>query len=253
MGIFARSRSCPPGSRLSPCCLLLCLAALLGAWPGEAEAQDRFIRGDSTGDGRVDITDPIHTLGYLFLGGPPPPCREAADSNDDAKVDIADPINTLQTLFLGSESIPPPYPLPGEDPTPDSLGCAALSPGLLLEVRLEEGFNAAPIIGVDLIFDSAPGGPPLDLTPLPGGGDAPFERTVISVDRDPEPELVFHFPGNPFVDGVLQALLPLGGVATAPASLQVNVLGAGGILASAIAFQLPDGEPSCSARPGAST
>src|SRR5262245_1962853 len=28
--------------------------------------------GDSNGDGRVDISDAVHTLSYLFSGGPPP-------------------------------------------------------------------------------------------------------------------------------------------------------------------------------------
>lgn len=28
--------------------------------------------GDSNGDGNIDISDPVHTLNYLFTGGPPP-------------------------------------------------------------------------------------------------------------------------------------------------------------------------------------
>ena len=49
-----------------------------------------FIRGDTNGDGTVDLSDAQATLNYLFLGGLPPPT---------------------------------PFPQPGKDPTPDSIAC----------------------------------------------------------------------------------------------------------------------------------
>jgi len=34
------------------------------------EARQRFRRGDANASGKVDISDPIATLGFLFLGDP---------------------------------------------------------------------------------------------------------------------------------------------------------------------------------------
>lgn len=87
-----------------------------------------FVRGDSDGSGRVDISDPQHTLSFLFLGGDPPSCLDAADSNDSGKVDVTDPIATLTFLFLEPGSLPPPHGSAGRDPTFDTLGCASLTP-----------------------------------------------------------------------------------------------------------------------------
>lgn len=85
-----------------------------------------FVRGDSNGDGRVNISDPQNTLSYLFLGGSRPGCPDAADANDDGRVNVTDPIFMLQRMFLGGEALPPPADSCGEDPTADSLaGCLA--------------------------------------------------------------------------------------------------------------------------------
>jgi hypothetical protein len=88
-----------------------------------------FIRGDSNGDGTVNISDPQHTLGYLFLGDDRPFCYDAADSNDDGAINMSDPIATFGFLFLGGGSLPAPHGAAGEDPTPDGLGCLRRSGG----------------------------------------------------------------------------------------------------------------------------
>jgi hypothetical protein len=82
-----------------------------------------FIRGDSNGDGAVDLADARHTLGYLFLSGETPACHDAADANDDGSLSVTDPIATLGSLFLGIGPLPAPTGVPGEDPTPDGLEC----------------------------------------------------------------------------------------------------------------------------------
>ena len=82
-----------------------------------------FVRGDSNGDQKVDISDAANTLGYLFLGDTRVACFDAADANDDGAIDIADAVTTLNHLFEGGEELPPPYPAIGEDPTSDTLGC----------------------------------------------------------------------------------------------------------------------------------
>jgi hypothetical protein len=81
-----------------------------------------FVRGDSNRDGAVNITDPVATLNYLFLGNESPRCMDAADANDDGSVEVSDPIATLQFLFGGAQMLPPPRTA-GPDPTPDLLGC----------------------------------------------------------------------------------------------------------------------------------
>ncbi len=89
-----------------------------------APPKPEFRRGDSNASGEVDISDPISTLGVLFLGVGEITCRDAADSNDDGEVDISDAINTLGVLFLGTGFIPPPgMTRCGVDPTGDRLTC----------------------------------------------------------------------------------------------------------------------------------
>ena len=87
-------------------------------------APPKFLRGDANDDGKVDISDPIYLLGYLFQGGAEPPCDDAADANDDGGRDISDAVSVLNHLFLGG-TIPPPLPggPSGFDPTLDDLGC----------------------------------------------------------------------------------------------------------------------------------
>jgi hypothetical protein len=82
-----------------------------------------FRRSDANGDAKVDISDPVATLGYLFSGDSVLPCLDAADSNDDGLIDISDPVATLSFLFQGHDSPPAPWGEPGVDPTADALGC----------------------------------------------------------------------------------------------------------------------------------
>lgn len=83
-----------------------------------------FIRGDANTDGRVDISDAIKILNFLFWGTGDITCLDAADANDDGRVDISDPSYILGFSFLGENKSPPePYPEEGTDPTPDNLEC----------------------------------------------------------------------------------------------------------------------------------
>ena len=66
------------------------------------------MRGDANGDTNIDISDPVHTLQHLFLGGPAPACAATADANADGAIDISDPTYTLQHLFLGGPAHPDP-------------------------------------------------------------------------------------------------------------------------------------------------
>lgn len=88
-----------------------------------AMAGGSFVRGDANDDGAVDIADAIHTLGFLFSGGPAASCPDAADANDDGTVDIADAVAVLGHLFSGAGPLPSPFPAAGIDPTVDALSC----------------------------------------------------------------------------------------------------------------------------------
>ena len=82
-----------------------------------------FVRGDSNGDGDVDLSDGVATLGYLFLGGARLDCDDAADANDDGRLNVSDPVATLMSLFSGAGPLPAPSEIPGVDPTDDGLSC----------------------------------------------------------------------------------------------------------------------------------
>jgi hypothetical protein len=91
--------------------------------PDECEPRV-FQRGDSNGDGKVDLSDAVTTLGFLFVGTGNPTCLDAADADDSGRVEITDAIFLLGALFLGTNVIPPPHPDCGADPTAqDALGC----------------------------------------------------------------------------------------------------------------------------------
>ena len=83
-----------------------------------------FLRGDSNGDGVMDISDPAATLGYLFLGDAALDCLDAADADDSGALDISDAVVALDHLFLSGLPLPEPAAAPGPDPTPDDLSCA---------------------------------------------------------------------------------------------------------------------------------
>ena len=84
-----------------------------------------FLRGDATGNARVDIGDPIRMFSRLFLGsGGEDTCPDASDADDNGELDISDGIFVLNHLFLGGPALPSPYPGCGWDvDRSDSLPC----------------------------------------------------------------------------------------------------------------------------------
>ncbi len=79
--------------------------------------------GDANTSGRVDISDAINTLSFLFTGGATPQCLKAADTDDSGEIDITDAINTLGFLFTGGKAPRTPFPDCGLDPSDDALPC----------------------------------------------------------------------------------------------------------------------------------
>ena len=92
----------------------------------EPQVHELFRRGDSNGDGRVDLSDTIATLGILFFGGENRGCKDAQDANDGRAVYISTPSLTLGVLFFGNGVIPAPrVSSRGLDPTMDDYNCEA--------------------------------------------------------------------------------------------------------------------------------
>ncbi len=87
------------------------------------KAPTRFVRGDSNLDGGIDISDAIHMLQFMFIGGVPMTCLDAADTNDDGASEITDSIGLLNHLFLGGLPPAAPWPGCGADLSEDTLNC----------------------------------------------------------------------------------------------------------------------------------
>jgi hypothetical protein len=95
--------------------------------PDECESDPgrAFGRGDANLDGRLDLSDAVAILGFLFLHSEPLGCRKAADANDDGRLNLTDAIRILYYLFLSEAQPPEPFGGCGYDPTRDGLGCEA--------------------------------------------------------------------------------------------------------------------------------
>jgi PKD repeat protein len=88
-----------------------------------------FRRGDTNSDSKLDISDPVSTLAFLFTGGAEPSCLDSTDTNDDGMVDISDAVAALGFLFTGGAAPPAPgSERCGKDPTADTLECLAFPP-----------------------------------------------------------------------------------------------------------------------------
>jgi len=88
-----------------------------------------FRRGDANGDGNIDISDPVETLNYLFLGGARPGCLDAADTNGDGAVGLSDAIFELAFLFVEGDAPPPPFEECGDASELGAIGCEESTSG----------------------------------------------------------------------------------------------------------------------------
>jgi hypothetical protein len=91
----------------------------------QAVSQIPFVRAEANGDAKLDISDPVRVLSWLFSGQAEPVCRKAADVNDDGSVDLSDAVFALTFLFSGGRPPVAPFPQCGVDPTADGLSCRA--------------------------------------------------------------------------------------------------------------------------------
>jgi hypothetical protein len=83
------------------------------------------VRGDANDDRRIDISDAIAVLGFLFLGAPAKlDCQESADADGSGRLDLSDGVYLVRYQFLGGPAPLPPFPTCGQDPrADDSLTC----------------------------------------------------------------------------------------------------------------------------------
>ena len=86
------------------------------------ERGSSFRRGDSDGDGRLTIIDPVANLFFQFFGHPVP-CRDALDFDDNGFLSIQDPVGNLTHQFLNGPPPAPPGAVCGKDPDGGNLGC----------------------------------------------------------------------------------------------------------------------------------
>jgi hypothetical protein len=96
-----------------------------------------FVRGDVDLNGRIELTDPVRTLNFLFLGTGVVLCMDAADADDNGRLELTDAVRELNYLFLGTGVIPEPTPSSanyvasdcGVDPTAEmpDLGCGQMA------------------------------------------------------------------------------------------------------------------------------
>lgn len=83
-----------------------------------------FFRGDCSPDLKLNITDAVRVLNFLFIAPEEPACLAACDSDGSGILNITDGIYLLSFLFLGGPAPPEPGPRCGLDPNPSDLGCA---------------------------------------------------------------------------------------------------------------------------------
>jgi hypothetical protein len=97
------------------------LKAFLGAvavFRAVASQDVEFLRGDVNGDKFVSLADAHYLERYLWNGGTPPPCLIAADADDNGCIMLDDAVLVYNTFTRGAV-IPPPFPEPGLDTTPN--------------------------------------------------------------------------------------------------------------------------------------
>ncbi|MBN1422336.1 MAG: hypothetical protein JXP34_26410 [Planctomycetes bacterium] len=87
-----------------------------------------FVRGDVNATGRVDISDAVFALNYLFADGPEPTCLKTVDTDDDGAMTLSDPISILMYLFADGKAPAAPFDACGTDPSADAISCASFAP-----------------------------------------------------------------------------------------------------------------------------
>lgn len=72
-------------------------------------AVQKFVRGDVSDDGRINILDPLFLAHYVFQLGEAPTCLDSGDFDDDGRLNIGDIIALLAYLFESGNAPKPPF------------------------------------------------------------------------------------------------------------------------------------------------
>ena len=88
----------------SPCIMSKkACAPVLGALePGCNPSQ--FICGDANGDDKINVSDAVYIINYVFSGGAEPDPRESGEVNCDGKVNISDAVYLINYVFSGGNN-----------------------------------------------------------------------------------------------------------------------------------------------------
>jgi aminopeptidase N len=62
------------------------------------------ICGDANADGRIDITDVVYLIAYIFSGGPAPTPTLRGDADCNASIDISDAVFLVNYVFSGGQT-----------------------------------------------------------------------------------------------------------------------------------------------------
>lgn len=84
-----------------------------------------YIRGDCSPDLRLNVSDAVRVLNFLFVSPEAPPCLAACDADASGTLNITDGVYVLAFLFLGGPAPPRPGPTCGVDTSPGALECAS--------------------------------------------------------------------------------------------------------------------------------
>ncbi|MCS5626197.1 MAG: hypothetical protein NZ935_01340, partial [Planctomycetes bacterium] len=74
-------------------------------------------------DGIVDISDPVTLLFHLFRGASVLDCEDHGDADDNGRLELTDAVFLLDFLFRSGVQPQPPYPAPGLDTSADPFEC----------------------------------------------------------------------------------------------------------------------------------
>ena len=112
------------------------------------------MRGDSNGDGLVDVSDVVAILLWLFDSAREPGCYDAADVDDSGTINMADAVAELGFLFQSDKPPAAPFPSCGGDATPDDLQSDFLhTNAVVYHARLDQIALSVPSLGEVWIVD----------------------------------------------------------------------------------------------------
>jgi hypothetical protein len=62
---------------------------------------NNFLCGDANGDENINVSDAVHIINYVFVGGNPPDPIESGDCNCDGSCNVSDAVWIINYVFVG--------------------------------------------------------------------------------------------------------------------------------------------------------